>query len=193
MKKGYIKEIVLSLVAIFLIFIGYLNYDSGTIEVSARDIEENEITLGDVELVNTEPVAEENKIVSDLVPNDDENASDLKKEDYFAESKLERERMYSEMIAVYEEVISNDKTPDDQRAIAVQEINNITKIKNEIMISENLIRNKGIEEVIIFVNNENINVIVNENNLNEEKIAKIQNIISREFSANMQNINISSK
>ena len=39
-------------------------------------------------------------------------------------------------------------------------MNNINKTKNALMISENLIKTKGFKDVIIFVNDKSINVIV---------------------------------
>ena len=189
MKKENIKQLLLYSLAIIFIVIGYYNSSKGNeiIEVSARD---NEETFGDVELVNTEPVEMEFK--SDIVPNDEEQEQTVE-DSYFEETKLQREIMYSEMICTYQDIISNDQTPEDQKSIAAQEINNITKLKNEIMVSENLIQNKGFEDVVILANNGNINVVVNTSNLLQEDIAKIQNIIEREFDVELGKINISSK
>ncbi len=195
-QKEKIKQLVLTCLALLLIFIGYFNFNytndnAEIIEVSARD---NENTLGDVELVSTEPVEE--NFESDIVPNDEieETISDnyiYRDNNYFEETKLERDRMYSEMVEIYQKVISNQETPEDQKMVAAQEINNITKIKNEIMVSENLIMNKGFENVVILANNGNIDVIIQSTNLTKEDIAKIQNIVTREFDTEIKNINIS--
>lgn len=167
----------------------------------------NEINLGDVQLVNSEPeknMYKEANIVSndglletlsEDTANEKTNISTNQLEcyNYFEETKIERERMYSEMIENYQKVVDSDKTPNDQKAIAVQEISNIVNIKNGIMISENLIKNKGFEDVIIFVNNETVSVVVKSYNLNQEEISKIQNIIERELKVQTKNINISNK
>lgn len=168
----------------------------------------NEINLGDVELVNSEPI--ETAEVGEIVPNDEliqtnsseniveENTlqenNDLNKvNNYFEETRIEREKMYSEMIETYEKLIKSEETPNDQKAISAQEIANITNIKNGIMISENLIKNKGFEDVIILVNNDTASVVVKSYNLNQEQISKIQNIIQRELKIETKNINISNK
>lgn len=191
LSKQKIKQLSLSILAVCLILFGYFNYSytNNTIEVASRD---NEQTLGDVELVNSEP--ENAEYESDIVSNDDLYEIVSKEENnYFQETKIERDKMYSEMIENYQSIISNPETPEDQKSIAAQEINNITKIKNEIMIAENLIINKGFENVVILVNNENINIVVKSNILKTEDIAKIQNIAEREFNAELKNINISNK
>lgn len=162
-----------------------------SIEVSS---ETNDVNIGDVELVNTEPINE-----AGVVPNDELNEEKIeeKKEEpsdnYFEETKIERDRMYSEMLETYQKIINSSDTPSDQRAIAVQEISNITKTKNGIMIAENLIKNKGFENVVILINNNIVSVVVKSSNLNKEQISKIQNIVERELGVKISNINISNK
>lgn len=160
----------------------------------------NEINLGDVQLVNTEPVTDYN--TGNIVPNDELEVPDeeekiqiekIEEHNYFEETKLERERMLSEMVETYQNVIDSAETPSDQKAIAVQEISNIAKMKNGIMISENLIKNKGFEDVVILINNKVVSVVVKSYTLNKEEISKIQNIIERELEVETKNINISNK
>lgn len=160
----------------------------------------NEINLGDVQLVNTEPITDYN--VGNIVPNDELEVTDeeekiqtekIEEHNYFEETKLERERMLSEMVETYQNVIDSAETPSDQKAIAVQEISNIAKMKNGIMISENLIKNKGFDDVVILINNKAVSVVVKSYTLNKEEISKIQNIIERELEVETKNINISNK
>ncbi len=208
-----IKQICLIMTGFLLIGVGYFSY---SFDFKENDIDEiakrssNEINLGDVELVNTKPVEE----VGVIVPNDElsqetdskqdksneleygnsiNNENIIREENYFEETRLEREKMYSEMIETYEKLIKSEATPNDQKAISAQEISNITNIKNGIMISENLIKNKGFEDVIILVNNDTASVVVKSYNLNQEQISKIQNIIQRELKIETKNINISNK
>lgn len=208
-NKETVKQIALIITGILFMCIGYFNY-SFTVENERREIARrentNEINLGDVQLVNSEPetyryedanIVPNDGLIDTIIEENNKNTTidnnQLKKYDYFEETKIERERMYSEMIETYQNVIDSDKTPSDQKAIAVQEISNITNIKNGIMISENLIKNKGFEDVVIFVNNETVSVVVKSYTLNKEEISKIQNIIERELKKETKNINISNK
>ena len=59
--------------------------------------------------------------------------------------------------------------------------------------SENLIKNKGFQDLIIFINGDSISIIVKAKELKEEQIAQIQNIISRELKGEIENIHISNK
>ena len=66
-------------------------------------------------------------------------------------------------------------------------------MKNGVMISENLIKNKGFQDVVILISNNNVSVVIKTVSLNQEQIAQIQNIVSRELNIDVGNINISNK
>jgi len=69
----------------------------------------------------------------------------------------------------------------------------INDIQNKIMIAENLIKLKDFEDVVILVNDSSINIIVKKENLEQYDVAQIQNIVSRELGANVENIHISNR
>lgn len=119
--------------------------------------------------------------------------SDTNSDQYFSATRLERETMYSQMLETYQKMVDSNEITNDQKAIAIQEINNITTIKNAIMIAENLIKNKNFQDVVILVSNNHASVIVKASSLNAEQIAQIQNIVCRELGIQSENIDISQK
>ena len=151
------------------------------------------IRFGDVQLVNG------NAVKSDIVPNDEEqttvanSSTNSNKDDYFSATRLERETMYSQMLETYQKIVDSSEITNDQKAIAIQEINDITNLKNAIMIAENLIKNKNFEDVVILVSNGSASVVVKSSNLNPDQIAQIQNIVCRELEMKSENITISQK
>lgn len=192
MKKENMKHMILVLVAVALIGIGYLNYDyEPTIEVASVNNQMDESTLGDVQLVNS------NAVKSDIVPNEETQTtitnSNTSSDQYFSTTRLERETMYSQMLETYQKMVDSNEITNEQKAIAIQEINRITTMKNAIMIAENLIKNKNFEDVVILVSNDNASVVVKSSGLNKDQIAQIQNIVCRELGIKMENINISQK
>ena len=112
---------------------------------------------------------------------------------YFTSSKLERENMYSQMLESYQQIYNNSETSADQKTSALEEIAKINKTKNAIMIAENLITAKGFANIVIFVNDNSVSVIIGEPELKEEQIAQIQNIVSRELNVDVGIIHISIK
>lgn len=149
---------------------------------------------------NIEKISENNNEVKkqNIDNNEDKtiqtNSTQDSKNEYFVKSKLERETMYSQIIETYEKVLNSSNSLETQKQTASQEIQKINGIKNSIMISENLLKTKGFENNIIFVNGESISVIIGvEGELKQEQIAQIQNIISREMNAKIENIHIATK
>ena len=112
---------------------------------------------------------------------------------YFAELRLERDKMYSQMLESYQKILSNSQISETQKEISENEIKKINDTRNAIMIAENLIKNKGFQDLIIFINGDSISIIVIAKELKEEQIAQIQNIISRELKGEIENIHISNK
>ena len=209
MKVFKKNQLAILVIALMLITAGYLNYgtvynkelakDTGTSLDNTIDLAE----LGDAELVNTN-VIEENKDNSESTNEtkeepqstiNEENEAKIASttDDYFTTSKLERNVMYSQIIERYQEIIASNSQSSDQKSIAQEEINRINNLQNAIMITENLLSSKGFTQSVIFVNGDSVSVIIGRNELKPDEIAQIQNIISRELSADVENIHISMK
>lgn len=116
-------------------------------------------------------------------------------DEYFTNSRLTRDTMYSQMIESYQKILDNTSVSADQKAISQTEIKKINDLKNSIMICENLIKTKGFKDVVIFVNDTSISVIIqaDADEITGEGAAQIQNIVAREMKAEIQNIHISNK
>lgn len=172
-KKG---TIIIYILAIMLVTAGYWNYISEETETIATvNVDENTVEeqLGDATLVSSNELIEE--------------------EEYFEESKISRETMYSQTLETYQSILNNSNVSEEQKAIVTQEITKLNQEKNAIMICENLISTKGFEDCVIFVNLESISIIIKSENLTAEEIAQVQNIISREMGAKVENIHIMTK
>lgn len=157
------------------------SYTKNLVEVSTNETkekEENKTNIGDAVLVSSDDTVD--------------NMADIK--DYFATTKLQRNKMYAEMIKKYEDLVNNSNLSEVQKSIATEEIKKINNNKNAIMICENLILSKDFEECVILVNDQSVNIIVHvEGGLDTERVSQIQNIISRELSTEIDNIHISEK
>lgn len=161
---------------------------------------ENVNNVGDsinVENSNTNNEAEENfennEYANNIETSQTVETSSAQDDGYFTNSRLERNTLYSQQIENYQDILNNTNVSEAQKQIAQEEITRINNEQNAIMITENLIKTKGIEDLVIFVNGDSINVIVKGEGLNEEKIAQIQNIVTRELEAEIENIHIMNK
>lgn len=214
MKMIKRNQVIVLVIALMLVSAGYLNYttnqNNNTIETSAEDDSIEYAGIGDAKLVSSNGVVESTNETA-IVPNDTSeessiiedssneevtttsNTTDTEKEEYFSSSRLNRETMYSQMIESYQKILENETVSEEQKSIAQTEIQNINQIKNRIMICENLIKTKGIEDLVIFVNDKSISVVIRADELQQEQIAQIQNIIEREMETEIANIHISNK
>lgn len=193
-KKGSVVIYVLALMLVTAGYWSYISNESKTIETVSMNQDNQNTTdehLGDATLVsNNELINEENGIIED---ENEETVSTIKKDGYFEESKLSRDTMYSQTLETYQGILNNSNVSEEQKAIVTQEITELNKEKNAIMICENLISTKGFSNCVIFVNVESISVIVEADELKTDEIAQIQNIVSREMEAKVENIHIMTK
>lgn len=221
MKKFKKSEMAIYAIALMLVAAGYFNYttfEQKTEETYSEDIEnidEKYANVGDAILVSNNETQNTNNEVNATIEKDpsvseentnpnissqenttvDTNAeTNTEETNYYVSSKLDRDKMYAEMVSNYEKVIDNSNASEAQKSIATQEITKINNIKNAIMICENLITTKGFENCVIFVNDASVNVVVHiEGGLSTESVAKVQNIISRELGTEIENIHITEK
>lgn len=197
------NQLTILVISLMLITAGYYNYSSEIkkyVETTNAQEENTELAaIGDATLVNSDELLETNVENNNEELNQVENEAvetvAKKEEDneYFVSSKLERDKMYSQMLETYQKILENPNIAEEQKKIATTEINRINNTKNAIMISENLISLKGFKNNIIFINDNSISVIIEAEEIKQEEIAQIQNIIARELKADIEDIHISKK
>lgn len=237
------NQIIISVIALMLITVGYMNYTSNitsTVETGALMDAEQMAGIGDAKLVSSNKVVENDGGSTESLNNVEESdsvdttessvnneqdslSSELKEKigvsvstqngttsgrssqstqetstnsyntEYFVSSRLERDKMYSQMVETYQNLLESSSISEEQKSISTQEITNINNTKNSIMIAENLIKNLGFEDVVIFVNDNSTSVIVKAEKLEEADIAQIQNIVCREIGVNAEVMHISVK
>lgn len=221
-KKNQIVVFTIGLMIIAAGYLNFTNNENKTLLETGVIADSEEMAgIGDAKLVSAN-VAEENKITNEItnniiqngvetvVTNDikntdtsnekenstntvETNSNEITTDEYFTNSRLERNTMYSEQIENYQDILSNSNVSEAQKKIAQEEITRINSEQNAIMISENLIKTKGIEDLMIFVNEDSINVIVKGDEPKKEEIAQIQNIVTRELKADIEDIHIMNK
>ena len=202
-KKGLKKnEIVIYAIALMLVTAGYFNYtannENETLQTYSEEIsnistDKNE-TNNNVE--NIAKDAQENEEDEDIGDAKLVDSNSVVKEqvDYYATSKLERDTNYANTLSTYTKILEDGSISETQKSIAMKEITKIKDTQNAISICENLLSTKGFENYVILVNNESINVVIKvKGGLDKQKVAQIQNIVSREFNFKIENIHISEK
>lgn len=187
--------------------LGDVELVSGNVVQEATLVENNsqENEIAESTIVSKNEVQESSNVkteVANIVSNDTEtntqnnvsvSTSSNDKNNYFSEVKLNRDVMYDEILETYQKMIDSSSISSEQKSIAVQEIEKITKLKSSISVAEELIKLKGFENVVILVNDENVNVVVRIAVLSKEQVVQIQNIVTKELGVEVQNVSISTK
>ena len=213
------NQMIVYVMALMLVAAGYLNYtnnlNENELQTSSQEVV-NENIEDELSGENSSLSKEKNETETSLVPNNVENltnnnmveqnekiaeigdamlvnSSDVAEDDYFAKSKIERDAMYSQMQETYQIILNSSNSSEAQKEMASVEMAKINETKNCIMICENLLETKGFKNCVIFVNEGSVSVIVGTEELKKEQTAQIQNIISRELGAVIDNIHISVK
>lgn len=198
------NQIIVTVIALMLVAAGYLNFanqnrENNLIPTSSVADSEMMAGIGDAQLVNANEVSQ-NNVESDTnqenIVNEVKNiniSEQTQEDSYFDETRLEREKMYSQMLENYQKILETNNLSSDEKKNAQEEIKEINNEKNAIMIAENLVKTKGFKDIIIFKNNGNVTAIIKADKLEEKEISQLQNIITRELNVSINKINISKK
>ena len=202
------NQIIVAVIGLMLIAAGYLNFTNNEnknnlLETGALADAEEMADIGDATLVSTIPTEESKNAANEIIDKQENKEQEknnaiqtnttITTDEYFTKSRLERDTMYSQMIENYQKILDKTTISETQKNTATQEIKKINEQKNAIMITENLIKTKGFEDLVIFINSESINVIIKSKEITKEQIPQIQNIITRELKAEINNIHNSNK
>ncbi len=188
LKRSQIAIISLSLMVMIA---GYINYKYNP---------EREENLGQTLFVNSKDgFMYSNVNIYDEDSNKDENKKlesanlyDEKNKKQLSNFRANRNNMFSELQANYSDVISANATNDEQVKEYQDKLNELIKNKHLITIVEDIIKSKGIDDIVIVPTNENLNVIVaDKEEITKDKIAMIQQIIQDELKFPANKITIS--
>ena len=190
------NRVVLVAVSLMLVTASYWNY----LNKSKLKIAQ----FGDATFVNSNVVESENMESEETIANVVENTITNKEQNqitntnleansnYFTKLRMDREKMFSQMIDNYKSIMEDSNIGDEQKKEASNEIKNINKNQNSITTIENLLKGKGFEDAVVLINDNSTNVIIkSDNELKKEQVAQIENIVSRELSIEIEKIHIS--
>lgn len=182
------NQILASMVVLMLIVAGYLNYTydpTKDYETELTGVISN--NLGDAYLVDSSSVSSN---IDEITESVEASTKVSTAEEYFANSRMERDNSLDEQIENYEKILENSNIKSEEKSFAQTEISRINNTKNAIIIAENLIKLKGFKDAIILVNEESVNVIVMADKLSDNEIAQIQSIVINELKVNLDNLHI---
>ena len=150
------KQLLIALLAIVVGTAGYIN--AGKEELTN---EAGQKYLGEAQLVDSEGIKEESS-------------------DFFSQARLDREAGRSRSIETFNSIISNESADTAAKASAQQSVLELAQNTETETAVENLLRAKGFEDAVCYINNGMANVVVKTQVLDSANAAKISEIVTEQ-------------
>ncbi len=120
------------------------------------------------------------------------DAADTAANDYFAESRLSRQKARDEAITILKQTAESDSVSDEEKKAANEQITKLADNTVKESRIESLIKAKGYHECVTFISDSDVNVIVSkgEGEFDAEDASKIKDIVLSEVQVSAENIKI---
>lgn len=158
------KQMLIATLVIMLAVAGYLNYryddrEDASDVLSVKDTD-TEPEVGDTAMVNADTSKEK-------TPAEDKNG------DYFASYRLEREQAHAKLREDLEKTIANKTISEESKKAAEEQLNNLSAAAQTETSAEAILKSKGFEDAVVYINGDSVNVTVKSDGLSSADTAKI--------------------
>lgn len=159
------KQLVIAALAIIIGTAGYINAGH------KADTEAGQKYLGEAQLVTSEGAIQEES-------------------DFFAQARLDREAGRSRSIETFNSIISSENADVEAKASAQQGVLELAQNTETETAVENLLRAKGFEDAVCYINNGMANVVVKAEILDSADVAKISEVVTEQSGISQDKIKI---
>ncbi len=159
------KQLIIATLAIVIGTAGYLNAGRNTQETDEK-------YLGEAQLV-----------ASNEVHPDDGN-------DFFSQARIDREAGRSRAVETFNAIISNEDADDAAKASAQQGVLTLAENTETEAAIENLLRAKGFEDAVCYINNGMANIVVKTASMDSSGAAVISEIVTEQSGIQQDKIKI---
>lgn len=195
MKK---RQIVVVSLVLMIIAAGYLNYSyRKNAEGSLFPLAKQNSKLGEPVYVEngqnniqdgTDTIAVNGKNVTDT-----QSSTGVKKGDYFSETRFDRQRAREAEVDRLDDIIGSVNASKEEKELVSKNINRIITNSDKEMILEKLIIAKGFEDCVVFINDDNVDVVVKATGLTDKKVAQILDVVCRQTKVSASNVHITAR
>ena len=197
-SRGFV---VMSL-TLMLVVVGTVNYNlskQSVLETSKEmeRYEEAQLSKNDdakeVEVVDSKETKVDEKIkeTSKAIKEQITSEMNMKNASYTLDMKMNREKQRNELTEDLNEIINNPSTSEETRKQASNMKLQLVKDQEMELKIEDLLGAKGFKDALVYISNENVNVVVNEEkNLEKEDAAKIFDLVASEAKIKHENIKL---
>ncbi len=176
------KEVVATALVVLIGVAGYLNWSyQDTIRVTDGGSYLEEVKkLGEAEYVSSEK--------TDVQEEDAEETAALAS--YFTEAKLSKDNSRSKALEILNQTATNESFDSEVRKQAQNKIVAIAENTEKEAIIENVARAKGYKDISVYIDGENVEIIVKKKDFSSQDVKTIKEIVTSELLTSSKNIKI---
>ncbi len=112
---------------------------------------------------------------------------------YFIEARMDKESTRSEALEILGGIVDNENSPQETKTKAQNEMIEMAQNMDREVAMENLIKAKGFENVVAFINEGKVTIVVRSDGLIPSQVAQIQDIVVTQTDAPIDHIKIMEK
>lgn len=110
--------------------------------------------------------------------------------DYFSKAKIEKQKSRDKSIETVQTMLKDTNLTQEEKEVATKGAEDIAKNIEAESAMENLIKAKGFQDCIVYVDNQKANVVVKTEGLISEQAAQIKDIVLAQAAVDVENITI---
>jgi len=177
MKVAILNKKVLAIIglAVLLIVAGYINY-----KLADKDVNSDNDNVVDV------AEQDETAVIDESIETSAGMSTTQQLLQYEAERKIERQK---ELMYLDEIIDGKDSNDASVQTAVDQKLRIVSAMEHEQTITELLIA-KGFNDIVVVCGQDSVNVIVGEQTLNDEQVARILNVVIEETGTGAENVKI---
>lgn len=192
------KEVVAAALVLLIGVAGYLNWSyHDTIRVTDGDsyIETGK-RLGEAKYVSStaegeEISADESEMAADGIVGETGGAEPtMAVGEYFSEAKTEKESSRSRALEILQKTAENESFDKETRINAQNQILAIAANTEKEAVIESIAKAKGYENISVYIDGENADIIISKRDFGESDAAKLKEIVAEQLEIPAQSIKI---
>ncbi len=149
-----------------------------------------EITVVDSKDSESDEVKEKAVETSKEIEEQLTSKENMSKSTYILDMKMTREKQRNDLSEELNEIINNPSTTDKSREEASNMKLQLVKYQETELKIENLLSAKGFENALVYIGEDNVNVVVNKQDLSKSEAAKIFDLVAEQAGVSYDKIKL---
>lgn len=159
-------------------------------KAEADDKETAEITVVDSKDSESDAVKEKAVETSKEIEEQLTSKENMSKSTYILDMKMTREKQRNDLSEELNEIINNPSTTDKSREEASNMKLQLVKYQETELKIENLLSAKGFENALVYIGENNVNVVVNKQDLSKSEAARIFDLVAEQAGVSYDEIKL---